>query len=167
MAEQTVSIQLGGNRICTQIRGYMTVDKIDEDLAESPWFLSRQGYAVRNSKERPNFRYAHRAIMERVLGRGLVDDEQVDHANHHRTDNRRCNLRLVTKAQNMQNRRGLDRNNTSGYRGVAWDAERQKWMAKVKHNGTSYFLGRFDDAALAGAVASAARERLGFLTPVG
>ena len=42
---------------------------------------------------------------------------QLDHINLIKTDNRICNLRLVTKAQNMSNR-ARPKNNTTGFKGV-------------------------------------------------
>lgn len=40
--------------------------------------------------------------------------------------------------------RGLQSNNTSGYRGVTWDKSKQKWKAQLVFRGKRYNLGRFD-----------------------
>ncbi len=42
---------------------------------------------------------------------------QIDHINGIKTDNRLCNLRVVTTKQNHENR-GAQKNNTSGFKGV-------------------------------------------------
>jgi hypothetical protein len=68
-------------------------------------------------------------------------------------------LRVATKTQQQINR-GLDRNNTSGVRGVHWNKERGKWMVKVKLNNKSHFGGYYDDLEEAAAAAQALRERL-------
>lgn len=57
----------------------------------------------------------------------------VDHINGDKRDNRRANLRVVTFAENVQNRTRLPANNTSGIRGIVWDRNRSKWIAQVKN----------------------------------
>lgn len=71
----------------------------------------------------------------------------VDHANHNTLDNRRCNLRLATAAQQSANTR-VQKNNKCGFKGVCWDESRKKWRALLCHR----TIGRFDrieDAAAA------------------
>lgn len=76
---------------------------------------------------------------------GKWPEQVIDHINGVRTDNRLCNLREATPAQNQQNRVGCQRNNTSGVRGVCWDKRTAKWMAFIQFNGRHLHLGRFDD----------------------
>jgi hypothetical protein len=70
---------------------------------------------------------------------------EVDHINGDTLDNRRCNLRLATHAQNMCNNR-MRSHNTSGYRGVFWYAERRKWGALIVARRKRKFLGLYADA---------------------
>lgn len=75
----------------------------------------------------------------------------VDHVDSDGLNNRRSNLRLANAAGNSRNRRSAV-GSTSRYLGVYWDAPRQKWRAKIKHERRSRELGRFDceaDAARA------------------
>lgn len=76
-------------------------------------------------------------------------DMEVDHINGDTLDNRRCNLRLCTHAENMRNKRPC-RKKSSAYKGVYWF--RDKWRAYITVAGKAHFLGGFDselDAALA------------------
>jgi hypothetical protein len=71
---------------------------------------------------------------------------EVDHiAPRSGLDNRKENLRLVEHSDNLRNR-GLQRNNTSGYRGVMYYRGRGNWIARLKTKGISVNLGYFSSA---------------------
>lgn len=75
----------------------------------------------------------------------------IDHINGNGLDNRRKNLRLVTKSQNMMNR-GIQKNNTSGFMGVSFHKATGRWRAYIKKDKKQFYLGLFDnkkDAAIA------------------
>jgi hypothetical protein len=76
--------------------------------------------------------FMHRQIMG--LERG--DRREVDHINHDVLDNRRANLRVVTHAQNHQNRAGITHRaaRTSRFRGVSLDARYKSlpWRVQVR-----------------------------------
>jgi hypothetical protein len=111
------------------------------------WMQHERGRGGRRS-----FRYLHRVVS------GAPDHLEVDHKNRDRTDNRRENLRLVTRAENQQNLPARD--GTSLYRGVSWDTSRGKWQAKVRANHIDHHLGRFDDELEAAKAAETARKTL-------
>jgi AP2 domain/HNH endonuclease len=87
-------------------------------------------------------KYLHREIMER-LGHDLTG-RVVDHINGDGLNNLPRNLRVVTQAQNVANRHGPQRNNTSGYIGVTFDKQTGRWRAQVQVNGKNHNIGRFD-----------------------
>ena len=87
--------------------------------------------------------YAHRLAWLYMTGEMPIN--QVDHINSNRYDNRLVNLRLATHEENQKNRI-KSKNNTSGYKGVTWDVNRNKWMARAMVNRKTYHLGRYDDA---------------------
>lgn len=104
------------------------------------WYLSR-GYIINTKNERLS-----RLIMN-CTDQSLV----VDHINGNTFDNRKCNLRIVTKAQNALNRMS-NKNSSSQYLGVSWFKASNKWSSSIKFNGKRLHLGYFDreqDAALA------------------
>jgi len=79
---------------------------------------------------------------------GEMPKEFIDHINGKKSDNRFCNLREATNAQNMRNT-GLRSSNTSGFIGVSWDKAKKKWSSYGKYNYKKINLGYFDSAELA------------------
>ena len=55
---------------------------------------------------------------------------EIDHVNGIKDDNRWKNLRLATHDHNNQNTK-VQKNNSSGFKGVAWHALRKMWRAYV------------------------------------
>lgn len=89
---------------------------------------------------------------------GQWPEHQIDHINGDKRDNRLSNLRAVTQSQNMQNV-GPQSRNKSGFRGVSWDASRNKWAAHICVDRKQRNLGRFasvDEAVAAYRTAQAA-----------
>lgn len=107
-------------------------------------------------KVRPNRYPAHRLAW--FLHYGEWPKDVIDHINGNGSDNRLCNLREATMAQNSHNMR-LNRNNTSGFKGVSYDKLNQKWMAHIRLGGKFINLGRFPTAEEADAAARAGREK--------
>lgn len=101
---------------------------------------------------------AHRVAWALFYGRW---PQEIDHINGDRADNRIANLREVTRRTNNRNH-GPDSRNKSGYTGVYWNKQQQKWHAKVRVDGRDLHLGFFDDVHSAGAARTKAAEALGF-----
>lgn len=121
------------------------VDDADyEWLSEYKWYATLRPYgncyAFRTiyKNGRCRSRFMHREIMN--VRRGQV----IDHANGDGLDNRRCNLRIASQSQNIAHSR-MHCNNTSGYRGVSWDAANRKWHSQVTIDGRRLHLGFFTD----------------------
>ena len=76
------------------------------------------------------------------------DDKDVDHINHNKKDNRKQNLRIVSRQENMCNT-SIQSNNKSG---VHFDKRFYKWVAQISYKGKKIYLGsflKFDDAVKA------------------
>jgi hypothetical protein len=124
----------------------------DEDyayLSQWEWYAQRSsntwyaGRKVPNGTNRQLTRWMHIDII-RPDG-GL----EVDHHNRNGLDNQRSNLRVATHAQNQHNA-GRRRDNSSGYKGVSWRSDSQKWGASICLQGKVTRLGSFaaaEDAA--------------------
>ena len=71
---------------------------------------------------------------------GEWPEDQVDHENRIRSDDRWDNLREANWSQNMANR-NMPSHNTSGFTGISWRKASNKWEARVNN----VHLGLFDD----------------------
>ena len=101
---------------------------------------------------------AHRIIWEMHYG-PVTDGMKVDHKDCDGTNNRLCNFRLASGAQNAQNAR-LRSDNTSGLKGVS--KNRYGWRAMIQVNKKWIVLGTYSCRGLAGvAYAKAAIQHHG------
>lgn len=75
-----------------------------------------------------------------------VDDNHIiDHKNGNTLDNRRENLRICTYSENNRNRKQISSNNKSGYKGVSWDKQKNKWRTCLNINKKQKHIGFFND----------------------
>lgn len=79
----------------------------------------------------------HRVVLN------APDGVEVDHQNRNPLDNRLANLRPCGRAESNWNspRRA---NNTSGFKGVNFNKESGKWVARIMCHRKSHYLGRYD-----------------------
>ncbi len=88
----------------------------------------------------------HRLIMKAVEG------EEVHHVSEDVLDNRRENLRRLPITVHRTHHGHVSGPITGKYKGVYWAKRESRWIAKIKHQGRSIFIGSFnsaDDAAKA------------------
>jgi len=71
-------------------------------------------------------------------------DLEVDHINRIPTDNRIENLRLATRQQNSANRK-MGQGNYHKFKGMSFEKDRKKWLARIRVNGVLINLGRYDN----------------------
>ena len=119
-----------------QIVDYALVDPEDfEKVMKYRWCLSH-GYASGYVEGKRIFLH-HFIFKKPALGK------IIDHINNDRLDNRKCNLRESTRAENSHN--VSKRESSSKYKGVSYDKNSQKYRAQYG----SKHLGSFDDEELA------------------
>lgn len=67
---------------------------------------------------------------------------EIDHIDRDRINNRIENLRVVSRTENLHNCK-LSSNNTSGFPGVTWDKQRNKYRAQIRADNKLIRLGQF------------------------
>ena len=106
---------------------------------------------------------AHRLAWAHTYG--VWPEDQLDHKNGIRNDNRISNLREATNAENHQNK-GARADNTSGYQGVSYKKDRNKWFSQIEANGKNKHLGYFDSPESAYSAYLQAKSQLHTFQPV-
>lgn len=112
-----------------------------EELAKHKWHYAG-GYARRNkrlSNGKRRIVFMHRELMD------TPDDYETDHINGDRLDNRRSNLRVVTKSENQRNT--SPRKGVSKFKGVSYYKTKRHrtgyWVARIQVEGKIKRLGYF------------------------
>jgi len=120
------------------------------------WGGGKNNYAVGELKighKKTKKVYMHRLIMRAPKGK------LVDHGNGDGLDNRRANLRLATRSQNMMNRSKTKKKTSSRYIGVCFDKGCKRWRAAIRVRHKQRHLGSFkSEIAAACAYDNAARK---------
>jgi HNH endonuclease len=146
-------------------------ERTSEDCA-NPHELKRWNsrYAGKLARHVPKSGYHIVAIFRRsymahsiawALSYGEWPVGVIDHINGNCGDNRLCNLRAVSIAENMRNKARY-RNNPSGVTGVFWNAHRNKWVARIRMNGIDKHIGVFVNFSDAVEARKSAEVTLGF-----
>jgi len=132
-------IKLTGNK-------FALVDDQDFELLNQwKWYAHKDGntyYAIRGVwKDNKVFRFfMHREILDLKYKDGKI----TDHINRNGLDNRKTNLRIVTKAENCRNHTKFS-TNTSGYTGVSWHKVIKKWQSQIRAGGKKINLGYYNN----------------------
>ena len=106
-------------------------DKEDyEKIKDYTWYEGVGGYIYtsRIKNGEPKYYQLHNIVMDNYQNNYLC--KNIDHINGNIKDNRKQNLRLVTRSQNNMNRK-ISKNNTTGIKGVSYYKKRNKWIVNL------------------------------------
>lgn len=123
-----------------------------------------QSYYVRNSitVKKDNDRgwtsmgiLLHNVIMDTNLKSGEI----VDHISHDTLDNRKSNLRILDNKTNLLNRKGANKNTTTGVRNVSYANKTKQYLVQFQVNGKNTCFGRYEENEFSKAVELANKLR--------
>ncbi|HVQ45170.1 MAG TPA: AP2 domain-containing protein [Candidatus Saccharimonadia bacterium] len=137
------------------VRAYALIDADDADFVNQWEWHFASNYAVRNE------RFGDSGWRQIFMHREILDLPRLskyrgpvgDHINRDKLDNRRANLRAVSKSEDAQN--GPPRGGTSATPGVNWHKRQRKWIARVRVGDARRHLGSFDTEEAASAAIKA------------
>lgn len=138
----------------------LTLDRLQElltyhsDTGEFTWNVNHPR-AAKDSKAGAKDYYGYIVIrLDGVLYKahrlawlhtyGKFPAKGLDHINQNKSDNRIQNLREANQSINMHNV-SLKSTNKSGFAGVTWRNDRQKWCARIKVGYKTFNLGLYTD----------------------
>lgn len=115
------------------------LDKEDEFLFDKyKWWIKPEKHTayIQTTINGKNVRF-HRMLMK------AKDGLFVDHKNRNGLDNRKSNLRLVSRSDNAKNsiskRIGANR-----FKGISYCKEKRKWTSEIRIDGKRKYLGTFE-----------------------
>jgi hypothetical protein len=100
----------------------------------------RFGYAASRNKK-GQYPYRKLVMMNNVI-MNPPKGYEVDHINHNRIDNRRCNLRICTPLENCKNKtKFITKKGVSHYKGAY--LYNHRWASYISVNKKTIYLGRY------------------------
>lgn len=125
------------------------------------WRESTQSYYVQSSKYmgivngKPKYQniYLHKYIT------GTNKDVFVDHIDNDTLNNRKSNFRFLDNQKNLFNRKGANRNSTTGVRNVTYDKTNNIYIVQFQIEGKNTRIGTFNSLKDAKLYADKNREK--------
>lgn len=119
----------------TNCNEFMIVDDCDLEFAKSrKWHKSKDGYASTGSYDPLTQKSS--AVKFHILIMGRQEGLVLDHINRNKLDNRRCNLRFVTRHTNNLNK--------NLGRGICYSERDKSWRAYITLNRKQISLGYYE-----------------------
>ena len=125
---------------CSNAEEYFLFDSsFSEEIKQNKWTLDSAGYVCRNKNGK--LERLHRLVIE-TDGYKIPKGMYVDHVNKCKTDNRKCNLRLVTPQESARNM-PIRNNNKFGVTGVCVGRGGKNYRAYITVNKKRADLGTY------------------------
>lgn len=107
------------------------------------WHIA-DGYVKGKIKDDESGKFIDIALSRYIMN--CPPNMEVDHIHGSNTlnDNRKSNLRIVTRSQNCMNR-DIFSNNKSGATGVYWNKKSKKWNSEIDVDGKYIWIGSFNN----------------------
>jgi len=124
---------------------FALVDDEDFDfLNQWKWHLSNTGYAMCSIHlgKGSDGKYKHKNISMHRLINKTPKGKDTDHINHHTLDNRKANLRTVSRKQNHWNMKTRN-TSKSGISGVNWSNSKKRWRVRIMVDYKDIYIGVF------------------------
>jgi hypothetical protein len=121
------------------------VDDEDYGLVSKYKWASQRGYAktIVYEKRKGKSLFMHRLVMGNP-----PSNLDIDHINHDKIDNRKCNLRVCNRTLHHANRTKLKsfkgKKCTSKYKGVSYRKDHKKWEARITYKLQRIHIGYYD-----------------------
>ena len=141
--------------------GYTNVDNKEfyfdledyDKIKDYTWYLDDSGYVRTNIFDFEQNRRSHMFMHNLIMNLQNDNSQIADHIGGVATtnDNRKSNLRIVTKSQNNINQR-IRKDNTSGFKGISYNKQLDKWRVRIQKDGKRIYIGDYnslEEASLA------------------
>jgi len=123
---------------------YALVDNEDYDkLNQYKWFTRKDGQNFYATKKLYILNGVRRNISMHQIIMGIAPkNKEIDHIDGNGLNNQKKNLRFVTHQENMRNQKTRITSKT-GFKGIDFNKQQQKYRVRIMLNGKSIFGGYF------------------------
>lgn len=122
---------------------FAKVDDEDFELVSKyKWYANTNGRTKYVKSTIRNDNVQTIILMHRLVFPGEIKGKQIDHIDGDGLNNQKSNLRICSHSENQMNRKPRI-NTTSKFKGVYFKTKEEKWVAIIKLNGKTKWLGRF------------------------
>jgi hypothetical protein len=118
-------------------------DDYERILSYGKWTYHKNGYAIIQKGFKNEFgSWCVKVIRMHRIVLNAQDGQFVDHSNEDKLDNRKTNIRICTQIENKRNV-GIRKNNKSGFKGVFFWKDRNKFTSQIWFEKKKIHLGVF------------------------